>query len=77
MLETFVKEYEKQLTIAVQDHPKMYGYGVDRVPAVVKAMTAAFKGDRAFSKDGPAMLATCKKLGIKYTYTAIKEYLRG
>jgi len=29
------------------------------------------------SKDGRAIKSTCKALGIKYTYKAIAEYLKG
>ncbi len=70
----FVEEYTQQLTKAVTDHPDEYGWPVANVPTVVGKMKAAFK-EGTYNKDGRAIKATCKALGIKYTYTAINAYI--
>lgn len=42
---------------------------------VVERFMAAAAASGNFSKDGPACSATCKELGIKSTYTAIRLYI--
>lgn len=66
--------YLEKLTVAVQSHPEEYHYGVEQVPNVhQRMMDAVYKG--TFNKDSKAIKDTCKDLGIKHTYTAIREYL--
>ena len=75
-LDVFIKVYERQLTNAVRDYPQEYMWPVENVPVVAQKMRVAFsKG--SYNKDGRAIKATCKELGIKYTYPAINSYLRG
>lgn len=66
--------YRQQLEQAVQQYPQEYVYGLDKVPEVfIRMMDAIRRG--SFNKDSRAIKAVCKILGIKHTYTAIKDYL--
>ena len=73
MTETFKQVYTEELTKAVRDNPKEYAWPIENVPVVVDKMMAALVAGTA-NKDGQAIKATCKRLGIKYTYKGIKEY---
>jgi hypothetical protein len=73
-LDKFMTEYEKQLKIVVLKYPEEYPWPVENVPIVAGKMRAAFIA-KTYNKDGRAIKATCKILDIKYTYTAINEYL--
>lgn len=42
---------------------------------IQKAVDAALKDIRAVNIDSPAFKLTSKRLGIKHTYKAIREYL--
>lgn len=69
----FREAYTEKLTAAVQKHPGEYAYGVDRVSGVVeKMLTALAKGD---AQVGPAVKAAARKLGVKPTAKAIREFL--
>jgi hypothetical protein len=80
-LERFIAEYTKQLHV---EYGKDEGYLAmlarnppDRphtLPELAVRMTHGLKSGAA-NKDGNAIKRTCKVLGIKYTYTAIKEFL--
>jgi hypothetical protein len=72
--DTFVQVYTEQLEKAIRNYPDEYAFPVENVPAVVAKMSAGFK-NKTYNKDGRAFKATCKILNIKYTYTAINEYL--
>jgi len=72
--ETFGKLYEQNLTQAVLNYPEEYVWPVENVPTVAKKMLDAVVKN-SYNKDGRAFKATCKQLGIKYTYKAIDEYL--
>ena len=74
-MDRFIAEYAKQLSLAVQNYPDEYVYPVAYVPVVVEKMRDAFRLG-TFNKDGRAIKATCKALGINYTYAAINAYLR-
>ncbi len=70
----WMAEYEKQLLLAVEKFPKEYGFGPEMVSEVAGRMRRAFCAG-TFDKDGRAIKATCKALGIKHTYKAIKEFI--
>lgn len=75
-LDTWMIEYEKQLAAVVLAYPDEYCYPVSAVPAVALKMRAAIERG-SYNKDGRAIKATCKALGVKYTYAGIKSYLYG
>jgi hypothetical protein len=72
--ETFITTYREQLRIAIETHPEEYAYPVSELDFVVARMTAAIERG-SFNKDSRAFRATCKVLGIKHTYQAIKAYM--
>ena len=72
--EKFLALYEPELRRRVEDEPDQYAFSVDKVPEVAKLMVAALKAGTA-NKDSAAIRCVCSKLGIKYTYAAIREYL--
>jgi hypothetical protein len=91
--DTFATIYREELQKAVDKYPDQYLIGqplvihgntgsttlpastvsqvADRMLSYVKA------GGRGYSKEGHAFKGTCKRLGIKHTYTAIETYLKG
>ena len=73
--ELFERTYTEELTAAVLAHPDVYTWPIDAVPQVSARMMFAIDR-KSYSKDSLAMRATCKKLGIKYTYTAIDAFVR-
>lgn len=75
-LAKFAEVYERQLREAVTNYPDEYYWPVENVPIVAAKMIAAVRRDN-YNKDSRAFKATCKELGIKFTYTAIREYLHG
>lgn len=80
-IDLFVAEYTRQLTRALTADAmrpaadREYAYDLRAVPGVVEKMRAAFVRG-SFNKDGKAIRATCKALGIPYTYAGIKNYLK-
>ena len=77
----FIAEYEKQLAIEYGTNEQwltmLANNPPDRprtIPELAVRMTDGLKTGRA-NKDGNAIKRTCKALGIKFTYTAIKEFL--
>lgn len=80
-LETFITEYAKQLDRVIKEDESLppeereYYYDSDRVPGVVEKMKVAIaKG--SFNKDGKAIRATCKVLGVPYTYAGIAAFVK-
>jgi hypothetical protein len=71
----FFSEYAKQLERALIDYPNEYSWPVSELPNVLQKMCTAIERGSA-NKDSRAIKATCKVLGIKHTYTAIREYLK-
>jgi hypothetical protein len=72
----FAECYERNLRKALKTRPDKYMWPVENVPVVVKKMLDAV--DRgSFNKDSLAFKWTCKELGIKHTYQAIREYWNG
>lgn len=74
-LETFIREYQKQLEKAVVLYPGEYGYGPENVPVVTGRLASALRENRPFIKDSRAVVATCQALGIPNTYAAIKAFI--
>jgi hypothetical protein len=70
----FFTEYRKQLENALRDYPQEYAFPASELPNVFERMRVAIENGSA-NKDSRAIKATCKMLGIKHTYTAIREYL--
>lgn len=73
-IERFEAIYRDELEAAVRDHPEEYTWPIERVPSVAQKMIAAIRNN-TYNKDGRAIKATCKRLGVKHTYTAIAAYL--
>jgi hypothetical protein len=71
----FAAAYERNLRKAVIEHPDEYSWPVENVAAVAAKMMAALERGSA-NKDGRAFRATCKELGIAYTYKAIQRFLQ-
>jgi hypothetical protein len=72
----FAMIYTEELARAVKDYPSEYRWPFKDVPVVAAKMLDAVKRG-SFNKDSRAIRATCKRLGIKHTYTAIRDYLAG
>jgi hypothetical protein len=70
----FITIYQAKLTEVIKKYPLEYCYPVSEVPTVVGKMKKAFIA-KSYNKDGRAIQATCKALGIKYTYRDIDNYL--
>jgi hypothetical protein len=68
----FFSEYEIQLQKAVERYPDEYG--VSDVKTVANRMRAAFIR-QSYNKDGRAIRAVCRVLGIKHTYDSINTFL--
>lgn len=73
-LDKFMEEYAWQLDLAVRNFPEEYRYPIGMVPTVVARMRVGFTLG-SFNKDSRAIKATCKKLGIPFTYKGIKAYI--
>ena len=74
MIHAFKSIYREELENAVRNFPQEYAFGLSEVNDVAHRMRLAF--DRgSYNKDSRAIKATCKRLGIKHTYTAINAYL--
>jgi hypothetical protein len=74
--EKFIDVYLPLLRRAQTDYPKEYGTHPPPAEIVTERMHAAILNG-TYSKDGRAMKATCKALGIPHNYRAIEAYLRG
>ncbi len=73
-VEKFAEVYEKFLH---EQHIKgMYNWPAEKISLVKDKMIAAIISG-SYNKDGPAFKATCKELGIKYTYKAINDFIVG
>jgi len=71
----FTRVYHEELTAAVRDYPQDFIWtGKHSVTDVVEKMMAAIRTG-SYSHDGRAIKATLKRLGIKATYKAVREWL--
>ena len=73
-LDRFMVVYERHLREAHAANPAEYRWPIEELPTVLGRMREAIARG-SMSKDSPAFKRTCKELGIKYTYTAIREYV--
>jgi len=72
--ECFMEIYEESLKEARLKYPDDYSWPDSEFQTVIQRMrTAVEKG--TFNKDSHAFKITCKKLKIKHTYTAIKDFI--
>lgn len=70
----FLAVYKDALASALRSNPEDYVWHISELDAVFELMAAAIVKD-TYNKDTAAIKKTCKALGIKHTYTAIKEYI--
>ena len=74
-IDKFMTVYEKHLEQCVTELPDRYAWvGKLTVRVVVDRMRPAIVGG-TFDKGSEAFKRTCKELGIKHTYKAIKAFL--
>lgn len=73
--ETFMDTLTKEYEYLFENDPE-YAFSASRtMPRQLAArMTEGLRAGTA-NKDGKGIKKTCQKLGIAYTYKAIKEYL--
>lgn len=74
--ELFKSTYAKHLEQCIVAYPTDYLWTRDELPDVLGRMFIAID-KMSFDKDSHAFKKTCKTLGIKHTYKAIKTYLEG
>lgn len=76
-LDRFNEELTAQYTDLFANNPE-YAYSASTITAsgLARKMTLGLACGSA-NKDGAGVQRTCKKLGIGYTYTAIRAYLNG
>jgi hypothetical protein len=75
-LDRFMEVYAKHLADVRREYPDQYAWPETLLPTVVERMRAAVARG-SYNKDGYAFKRTCKEFGIKYTYTAINEFIKG
>ncbi len=68
----FTEVYEEGLRKAHAEGK--YSWPAENITLVRDKMMLAVQNG-SFNKDGPAFAYACKKLGIKYTYKAIAEFI--
>lgn len=73
-VQQFRELYLVELERVVREYPEEYAYSIDTVPAVVDRMMEAIR-KWTFNKDSRAIKATCKLLGVKHTYAAMRAWL--
>lgn len=74
-LDTFFKAYRAHLERVVAEYPTEYVFPPEQVPMVAERMRRAFFMG-SYNKDGRAIKATCRELGIKHTYKAIDAFIQ-
>lgn len=72
--ERFEAVYREELPKAVLKYPEDYAWPVEQAPVVADKMMRALDAG-TFNKDSRAFRATCKVLGIKHTYQAIRAFV--
>lgn len=70
----FSDVYRVELEKAVKEHPEEYVWPVDQVPVVHGRMMDAVRNG-SYNKDSRAIKSTVKALGVKHTYSGIREWL--
>lgn len=66
--------YHEELARAVREHNDEYGFPLAQTSIVADKILAAVRLGN-YNKDGRAFRATCRRLQIPHTYTAIRAYL--
>ena len=75
-LETFLDVYMKHLAEDQAQNPDKYAWERSSLQRVRELMALHLQR-RTFDNHSTACRRTCKELGIRKTYKAIEEYLRG
>lgn len=70
----FKLTYFKHLALCRIETPSQYAWSESELPQVISRMNKAIEAG-SFNKDSDAFKRTCKELGIKHTYKAIKNYV--
>ena len=73
-LQCFLEVYEESLKEARLKHPNDYQWPDSEFEKVMDRMRTSIERG-TFNKDSHAFKITCKKLNIKHTYTAIREFI--
>lgn len=73
-LQRFLECYYQNLLKSRKDFPEEYAWSDSEMSVVWNRMVKAIKGG-SFNKDSRSFRLTCKELGIKHTYKAIREFI--
>jgi hypothetical protein len=73
-LQCFLEVYEESLKEARLKHPDDYQWPDSEFEKIMNRMKASIERG-TFYKDTHAFKITCKKLNIKHTYIAIKQFI--
>ncbi len=74
--ERFLQLYTVKLVAAIKRDPDAYFYQETAAPAVAAKMVRALAQGTG-NKNSSSIRATCRELGIPYTYAAIASFLKG
>lgn len=74
-LQEFMRVYSKWLKHYRETKPEEYHWDMSQFNTVVGRVFQAVQKGR-FNKDSHAFKATCKELGIPWTYKAIAEFIK-
>lgn len=72
--ECFMDVYAEKLKQSRIEYPNEYVWPDSEFDTVLGRMRSAIERG-SFNKDSRSFKATCKELGIKHTYTAIREFI--
>jgi len=70
----FMSVYKEELAKAVKQFPNAYVFTMSELPKVLERMEVCLRKGTV-NIESRAMRATFKRLGIKHTYKALKEFL--
>ena len=73
-LQCFLDVYRGHLFKSVTEQPNYYAWPISDFDKVFERMSKAIERG-SFNKDSKAFKDTCKELGIKHTYKAIREFI--
>ncbi len=73
-LEYALSRLESLYRAEYHKNPSAYHFGPEGLQKAVTAIRIAFAQNR-YSKEGPAVKALFKELGLKHTYKAMQEWL--
>ena len=72
--ECFMDVYREQVIESHKANPEYYDWPIEDLDRVLGRMRFAIEKN-SFNKDSDSFKRTCKQLGIKHTYTAIREFI--